>query len=182
MLGTREQREPGAAPDGSSRHCPDCFNNSVWSPTPSAGIPRQLGDMSSVTGVTPLHQQRSVASFTFHCFALQDQRRKVCSLCGLRPSKGSTHMHIVCPMQKSPFHISHLIIDAGSGRRRVHNTTQSKSCLIISTVCLLSVSVLRPSLSDNKISIQGVQRNCLHLIICSFVGFYSCKLQKVGHF
>ena len=129
-----------------------------------------------------LYQQRSVASFTFHCFALQDQRRKVCSLCGLRPSKGSTHMHIVCPMQKSPFHISHLIIDAGSGRRRVHNTTQSKSCLIISTVCLLSVSVLRPSLSDNKISIQGVQRNCLHLIICSFVGFYSCKLQKVGHF
>ena len=30
--------------------------------------------------------------------------------------------------------------------------------------------------------VQGVQRNCLHLVICSFVGFYSCKFQKLGHF
>ena len=33
-----------------------------------------------------------------------------------------------------------------------------------------------------QIYVQGVQQNCLHLVICSFVGFYSCKLQKVGHF
>ena len=32
------------------------------------------------------------------------------------------------------------------------------------------------------VGIQGVQQNCLHLVICSFVGFYSCKLQKLGHF
>ena len=31
-------------------------------------------------------------------------------------------------------------------------------------------------------AVQGVQQNCLHLVICSFVGFYSCKLQKLGHF
>ena len=30
--------------------------------------------------------------------------------------------------------------------------------------------------------LQGVQRNCLHLVICSFVSFYSCKFQKLGHF
>ena len=32
------------------------------------------------------------------------------------------------------------------------------------------------------IYVQGVQQNCLHLVISSFVGFYSCKLQKLGHF
>ena len=30
--------------------------------------------------------------------------------------------------------------------------------------------------------IQGVQQNCSDLVICSFVDFYSCKLQKLGHF
>ena len=30
--------------------------------------------------------------------------------------------------------------------------------------------------------LQGVQQNCSHLIICSFVGFYSCKFQKLGHY
>ena len=30
--------------------------------------------------------------------------------------------------------------------------------------------------------IQDVQKNCSHLVICSFVGFYSCKLQKFGRF
>ena len=30
--------------------------------------------------------------------------------------------------------------------------------------------------------LQSVQQNCLQLVICSFVGFYSCKLQKLGHF
>ena len=29
--------------------------------------------------------------------------------------------------------------------------------------------------------VQSVQQNCSHLVICSFVGFYSCKLQKLGH-
>ena len=31
-------------------------------------------------------------------------------------------------------------------------------------------------------TIQGVQQNCSHLVICSFAGFYSCKLQKLGGF
>ena len=26
--------------------------------------------------------------------------------------------------------------------------------------------------------LQGVQQNCSHLVICSFAGFYSCKLQS----
>merc|ERR1712073_211548 len=30
--------------------------------------------------------------------------------------------------------------------------------------------------------LQGVQQNCSHLVICSFVGFYSCKWQKLGRF
>ena len=30
--------------------------------------------------------------------------------------------------------------------------------------------------------LQGVQQNCLYFVICSFVGFYSCKLQKLGRF
>ena len=30
--------------------------------------------------------------------------------------------------------------------------------------------------------LQGVQQNCSHLVICSFVGFFSCKLQKLGCF
>ena len=30
--------------------------------------------------------------------------------------------------------------------------------------------------------VQGVQQNCSHLVICSFVGFYSYKLQKLGCF
>ena len=30
--------------------------------------------------------------------------------------------------------------------------------------------------------LQGVQQNCSHLVICSFAGFYSCKLQKLGGF
>ena len=34
----------------------------------------------------------------------------------------------------------------------------------------------------HNLYLQGVQQNCLHLVICSFVGFYSCKLQKLGHF
>ena len=28
--------------------------------------------------------------------------------------------------------------------------------------------------------VQGVQQNCSHLVICSFIGFYSSKLKKVG--
>ena len=32
------------------------------------------------------------------------------------------------------------------------------------------------------IDIQGVQQNCSHLVICSFDDFYTCKLQKLGHF
>ena len=45
-----------------------------------------------------------------------------------------------------------------------------------------------PFLSKNYLlfeiiySLQGVQQNCSHLVICSFVGFYSCKMQKLGHF
>ena len=30
--------------------------------------------------------------------------------------------------------------------------------------------------------LQGVQQNCSHLVICSFVGFYSCKMKKLGKF
>ena len=34
-----------------------------------------------------------------------------------------------------------------------------------------------------SIYLQGVQQqNCSHLVICSFVGFFSCKLQKLGRF
>ena len=34
----------------------------------------------------------------------------------------------------------------------------------------------------NFADLQGVQQNCSHLVICSYVGFYSCKLQKLGRF
>ena len=30
--------------------------------------------------------------------------------------------------------------------------------------------------------LQGIQQNCSHLVICSFVDFYSCKLQNLGCF
>ena len=33
-----------------------------------------------------------------------------------------------------------------------------------------------------QLPLQSVQQNCSYLVICSFVGFYSCKLQKLGHF
>ena len=35
---------------------------------------------------------------------------------------------------------------------------------------------------STEMHLQGAQQNCSHLVICSFVGFYSCKLQKLGHF
>ena len=46
----------------------------------------------------------------------------------------------------------------------LHNE-DNKKCILMSTLC----------------NIQGVQQNCSHLVICSFAGFYSCKLQKLGH-
>ena len=34
--------------------------------------------------------------------------------------------------------------------------------------------------SGNSKFVQGVQQNCSHLVICSFVSFYLGKLQKLG--
>ena len=36
-------------------------------------------------------------------------------------------------------------------------------------------------MDDQPNPMQGIQQNCSHLVICSFVGF-SCKLQKLGRF
>ena len=47
-----------------------------------------------------------------------------------------------------------------------------------------SVNLPHVRMLDNYLEmyVQGVQQNCLHLVICSFVGFYSCKMKKFGRF
>ena len=48
---------------------------------------------------------------------------------------------------------------------------------------LCSLDVKPTEVHQKRIrQLQGVQQNCLHLVICSFIGFYSCKMQKLGRF